>query len=267
MTADYALLVDRVRSQQPLVHNITNYVVMNFTANALLAVGASPVMAHALEEMEDMVSLASALVVNIGTLSRPWIEAMKLAVATARRRRIPIVLDPVGAGATPLRTRTARELLELGTPMLVRGNASEICALANEAVKTKGVDSTLGSDQAIEAAQLLADQHNATVVVSGKVDHIITGQSQVEVHNGSALMAQVTGTGCVASALLGALAAVADPGDAAVATMLAMGIAGELAATQAQGPGTFVPHFLDALAALDGEQLSAKARVKVTKGT
>jgi hydroxyethylthiazole kinase len=263
MTADYTLPIDQVRSHQPLVHNITNYVVMNFTANALLAVGASPVMAHALEEMEDMAGLASALVVNIGTLSRPWVEAMKLAVTTAQRRHIPIVLDPVGAGATPLRTRTARELLELGSPLLVRGNASEICALANEAVKTKGVDSTLASDQAIEAAQLLATQHNATVVISGKVDHIITGQSHVEVHNGSALMAQVTGTGCVASALLGALAAVADPGNAAIATMLAMGVAGELAATQAQGPGTFVPHFLDALATLDGEQLSTKAQIEI----
>lgn len=263
MGIDYTALIDQVRSRRPLVHNITNYVVMNFTANALLAVGASPVMAHALEEMAEMVSLASALVVNIGTLSSPWIEAMKTAVGVARQRQIPIILDPVGAGATQLRTRTARRLLEMGGPIIVRGNASEICALANESAKTKGVDSTLASDQAIEAARVLVDQHGATVVVSGKIDHIVDAQGHIEVHNGSPLMAQVTGTGCVASALLGALATTADYGPAAVATMLTMGIAGELAATQAPGPGTFLPHFLDALASLDGEQLSSQARLLV----
>jgi hydroxyethylthiazole kinase len=260
MTANYSSLIEAVRSSQPLVHNITNYVVMNFTANALLAAGASPVMAHAIEEMEEMVSLASALVVNIGTLSTPWIEAMETAVRVAKRRQIPIVLDPVGAGATQLRTHTAQKLLELGSPLILRGNASEICALANAAVQTKGVDSTLAPDQAIEAAQSLVNQHQATVVVSGKIDHIMGSQGHVEVHNGSPLMGQVTGTGCVASALLGAFATTADPMAAGIATMLTMGIAGEMAASQAQGPGTFVPHFLDSLAALNQDQMSQNAR-------
>ncbi len=262
MAAEYYSLVDQVRSHHPLVHNITNYVVMNFTANALLAVGASPVMAHAVEEMEEMVCLASALVVNIGTLSPAWVEAMKQAVQVAQQRQIPIILDPVGAGATQLRTRTARELLEMGSPLILRGNASEICALANESVKTKGVDSTLSSEQAVEAAQLLVNQHRATVVISGKIDHIVGPGSHVEIQNGSPLMAQVTGTGCVASALLGAFAATADHfATAAVATMITMGVAGESAAAKAQGPGTFVPHFLDALAALSANQVSNQARI------
>jgi len=264
MMSDYAPLIAAVRSHHPLVHNITNYVVMNITANALLAVDASPVMAHAVEEMEEMVSLASALVLNLGTLSTPWIEAMKRAAHVASQREIPVVLDPVGAGATQLRTRTARELLELmqpGTPLTIRGNASEICALANESVKTRGVDSTLASDQAIAAARLLAEQYGAIAVISGAVDHIISPDRHVEVHNGTPVMAQVTGMGCVATALLGAFGAVTgDRFAAAVATMLAMGVAGELAVGRSEGPGTFVPHFIDALASLSPELITTHAR-------
>jgi len=255
-------LISAVRDRAPLVHNITNYVVMNFTANALLAVGAAPVMAHAVEEMDAMVGLASALVINIGTLSRPWIEAMQLAAQSASDRGIPLVLDPVGAGATELRTRTAGALIENSQGILIRGNASEICALANEAVETRGVDSTLGSEEAIRAAQVLARQHRATVIISGKVDHIIDAQRHVEVHNGDRIMARVTGTGCTASALLGAFAATTtDAFTAAVVTMMVMGVAGEMAAQQSTGPGTFVPHFLDALASLTPDRLSASAKV------
>jgi hydroxyethylthiazole kinase len=261
MEAQFTPLVDRLRDQQPLVHNITNFVVMNFTANALLAVGTSPIMAHALEEMETMVSLANALVVNIGTLSTPWIEAMKVAVEVAKKRQIPIILDPVGAGATPLRTRTARELLELGSPLVVRGNASEVCALAHEAGTTKGVDSTLASDQALAAAEALVNRYAATVVISGAVDHIISDKSHIEVHNGVPLMSRVTGTGCVASALLGAFASLAAAPEAATATMVAMGIAGELAAAKAAGPGTFVPYFIDALAHLTDAEVRDRAKV------
>jgi hydroxyethylthiazole kinase len=248
-----------------LVHNITNYVVMNFTANALLAMGASPVMAHAVEEVEEMVGLADALVINIGTLSADWIKAMKLAIPRAGDRGIPYILDPVGAGATQLRTRTARELIDLAIPTVIRGNASEICALANEAVKTRGVDSTLTSDQALAAARLLAEQHGTTVVVSGAVDHIVDAHRQVAVYNGDRQMAQITGMGCTATALLGAFAAIApDSFTAAVATMIAMGVAGEQAAPLAKGPGTFMAHFLDALAALSPETLAAQARLEST---
>jgi hydroxyethylthiazole kinase len=262
MASEYTALIADVRARHPLVHNITNYVVMNITANALLAVGASPVMAHAVEEMEEMAGLADALVINLGTLSSPWINAMNIAAQTASQRNIPRILDPVGAGATQLRTRTARELVEQFAPLILRGNASEISALANEAVKTRGVDSTLSPDQAIEAAKLLAIQHNSTVVISGAVDHVINAQTHIEIHNGDRLMAQVTGMGCVATALLGAFAATApEPGEAAIATMLVMGIAGELAASQASGPGTFVPHFIDALARLTPETIVSHAKI------
>jgi len=262
MTTEYTSLLSDLRSQHPLVHNITNYVVMNMTANALLAIGASPVMAHATEEVEEMVHLANALVINLGTLSNPWIAAMKTAVQTAHQRGLPYILDPVGAGATQLRTRTAQELMDIHPPTIIRGNASEICALANAAVKTRGVDSTLTSDQAVEAGRFLVEQCSATVVISGAIDHIIDAHKHGEVHNGVPLMAQVTGMGCTATALLGAFVAIAPtPFAAAVATMLTMGVAGEQAAAQAAGPGTFVPHFLDALALLSPEAIAAQAKI------
>jgi hydroxyethylthiazole kinase len=268
MAADYSSLIAEVRSRHPLVHNITNYVVMNLTANALLAIGASPVMAHAVEEMEEMVGLANALVINLGTLSTPWIAAMHTAARSAFQRGIPVILDPVGAGATQLRTRTAKALIESRpsesqSPLILRGNASEICALASAAVKTRGVDSTLASEDAIEVARTLAAQHQATVVISGAVDHIVSADQHIEVHNGDRIMAQVTGMGCVSTCLLGAFAATTqDSVAAATATMLAMGIAGEQAAQQCQGPGTFVPHFLDALAALSPEMVSTNSKLK-----
>ncbi|MDB9529005.1 hydroxyethylthiazole kinase [Oscillatoria sp. CS-180] len=256
-----ALLAD-LRHHRPLVHNITNYVVMNLTANALLAVGASPVMAHAEGEIEDMVALANSVVINIGTLSDRWIVAMKKAAIAAAHNQTPYVLDPVGAGATQLRTQTAKEILNQSSPAVIRGNASEICALAHETVKTLGVDSSLDSDQAIDAARLLAEQYRTAVVVSGKVDHIVDAQQHVEIHNGDRIMTQVTGMGCTATALIGAfVATAASPFDAVVVAMSVMGVAGELAAQQAQGPGTFVPHFLDALAALTPADLDARAQV------
>lgn len=259
MSSEYTSLIAEVRHQHPLVHNITNYVVMNLTANALLAVGAAPVMAHAEAEVEEMVSLANALVINIGTLSEPWIKAMKRAVTASDRR--PYILDPVGAGATQLRTRTAQSLIEIATPAVIRGNASEIAAIANAAAKTRGVDSTLAATDVIEAAQTLATQHNTVVVVSGAVDHIISPEVQLKVHNGNPLMTQITGMGCTATALIGAFAAIAEPMAAAVAAMVTMGVAGELAAQQAQGPGTFVPHFIDALAHLTPATLQAHAQI------
>jgi hydroxyethylthiazole kinase len=262
MSSEYFSLISDVRSHRPLVHNITNFVVMNFTANALLAVGASPIMAHAIEEIEEMVNLANAVVLNIGTLSNSWIPSMQQAAQHAKNRGIPLILDPVGAGATQLRTHTAIALIESGAPLIIRGNASEICALANEDVKTRGVDSLLASDQAIAAAQLLAERYQSIVVVSGAVDHIIDTQYHVEVHNGHGIMSQVTGMGCVATALLGAFAAVSpDRFTAAVATMTVMGVAGESAAKQAAGPGTFVPIFIDTLATISSDVLATQAHI------
>ena len=240
--------VRRIRTEAPLVHNITNYVVMNTTANALLAAGASPVMAHAVEEVEEMAGLARALVLNIGTLSGPWIEAMLVAGRAARRRGIPIVLDPVGSGATRFRTATALRLLDEVAPSIVRGNASEIASLVSAAGGTKGVDSTRASDQTVDAARAVAQRWGCVVSLSGATDIIIGEGSELRGRNGHAMMARVTGMGCTASALSGAFAAVnPSPLRAAAHAMALMGIAGEMAAERAEGPGSFQMHFLDAL--------------------
>jgi hydroxyethylthiazole kinase len=241
-----------VRTESPLVHNITNYVVMNFSANVLLAAGASPVMAHAVEEVAEMVEIAGALVLNIGTLERSWNESMRIAAKTARLRERPIVLDPVGAGATPFRTHTALNLLEESPPAILRGNASEILALGNKMGQTRGVDSRVESSAAVEAARDLARTFHTVVVVSGPVDYIVSAERMVRLHNGHPLMARVTGTGCACSALCGAFAAVEpDPFVAAVAAMATASLAGELAAEKASGPGSFGVAFLDELASLD----------------
>jgi hydroxyethylthiazole kinase len=255
----------RVRAEAPIVHNITNYVVMNTTANALLAIGAAPVMAHAPQEVEEMVGIAHALVLNIGTLSEPWIEAMLLAGRAARRRGIPIVLDPVGVGATSYRTTTARRLLSELAPTIVRGNASEIRALCSEGTATRGVDSMHGCEESLEAAQALSEAHGCVVSMSGATDIIVSGASTARVHNGAPIMTRVTGMGCTASALTGALAAVApSPFLAATQTMVVLGVAGELAAERAAGPGSFQAQLLDVLSELASDELERRARVEWT---
>ena len=243
--------VEAVRATSPLVHNITNYVVMQTVANALLAAGASPVMAHALEEVEEIAGIASSLSLNIGTLSPAWVEAMKLAITVAAARGIPIVLDPVGAGASLLRTRVSLDLLERIPQPILRGNASEILALAGEARNTRGVDSVAESTVAEHAALLLAARYGGTVCVSGEEDIIVQGQVVRRLLGGSPLMPRVTGMGCTASALMAAFAAVHSPegtSQAALGAMALMAAAGGLAASHAAGPGTFLPHFIDALA-------------------
>jgi len=260
--------LSKIRSASPLVHNITNYVVMNTSANALLAVGASPVMAHALEEVETMVGYAGALVLNIGTLSPAWVEAMLRAGKAAKARSVPIVLDPVGAGATPLRTDTALKLLEEVSPSVVRGNASEIRALGGSLASTKGVDSTDSVESAIEAAKALVERYSLVVSISGPTDVIVSKTQIARVHNGSPLMTRVTGMGCTASALTGAYLAVeASHFEAAAQAMVVTGIAGELAASQSAGPGTFQVQFLDALYALNQAQIESLGRWEITSGT
>lgn len=253
----------RVRAQGPVVHNITNYVVMNTTANALLAIGAAPVMAHAPQEVEEMVGIAGALVLNIGTLSEAWIEAMLLAGRAARQRGIPIVLDPVGAGATTYRTNTARRLLTELSPTIVRGNASEIRALCSDESKTRGVDSTHGCEESLDAARAVAEAHGCVVSMSGPTDIIVSGASVARISNGSPIMTRVTGMGCTASALSGALAAVTpSPFHAAAMTMTTLGVAGEIAAERAVGPGSFQVQLLDALHELTPDELERRARVE-----
>lgn len=257
--------ITQIRAEAPLVHNITNFVVMNITANALLALGASPVMAHAAEEVEEMASLARALVINIGTLSPAWVESMLQAMRTAAAKGRPIVFDPVGAGATRYRTETCRELLKEVPPSIVRGNASEILALAGAAGATKGVDSTDTSDAALDAARTLVDRYSCVVTVSGATDLIVSKDRLLRVANGHPMMPRVTGLGCTATALTGAFAAV-NPSSlgAAAHAMAVMGIAGEIAAAASPGPGTFQVHFLDALYALQESDIRGRLKLETT---
>jgi hydroxyethylthiazole kinase len=251
-----------VREKSPLVHNITNYVVMNNTANALLAIGASPVMAHALEEVKDMVAIASALVINMGTLSEKWVEAMLIAGKTAHEKGIPVVFDPVGVGATPYRNKVAASIVSICKPSIIRGNASEIMSLSKENTTTKGVDSKASSNAALDAAKRLAQESGSVVVISGEEDFITDGETVYSVKNGSSLMPKVTGMGCTATAIVGAFAAInSNLLIAATHAMTVMGVAGEIAAQKAEGPGTMQLHFLDALYNLSAETLAERAKI------
>lgn len=256
--------VVRIREKAPLVHNITNYVVMEFTANVLLALGASPVMAHALEEVEDMCSIASSLVVNIGTLSRPWVDSMHRAFETAKKRQIPVVLDPVGAGATPYRTAVARDFINKGYPTVIRGNASEISAVSNRTsgAQTKGVDSTLSSENAFADGQALSKETNKVVVISGEKDYIIDNEVVIIVNNGHPLMPKVIGMGCSATAIIGAFLSVnPSPLVAAAHAMAFIGVAGELAAKNTQALGSYRIAFLDAISLMS--ELTLKEHLNV----
>lgn len=256
--------IEKIRLEAPLVHNITNYVVMNTTANALLALGASPVMAHAAQEVAEMVGLAGALVINIGTLSPPWIDSMISAVSAAKTRGIPYVLDPVGAGATAIRTETSQRLIKEAVPAIIRGNPSEIRALQYAEAATKGVDSRHSSEDALDAAKKLSDALGTTVSVSGKVDLIIEEQNIVSVANGHPMMAKVTGLGCTASALAGAFAAVNNSAfQAAAHAMAVMGIAGEMAAEKSNGPASLQMNFLDTLYQLNADDIRRRLKISI----
>ncbi|MCJ8152719.1 hydroxyethylthiazole kinase [Chryseobacterium sp. SSA4.19] len=238
----------KVRNHSPLVHSITNFVVMNNTANALLAVGASPVMAHAHAEIEEMVSISNALVVNIGTLDEYWAQSFFLAANTANSLHKPWILDPVGSGATSYRDTVLSKLLAL-KPSVIRGNASEVIALAKASMTTtKGVDSTAQSDDAIEAAENIVANYGSVVCISGETDVIIDGTERIFLRNGHPMMTKVTGLGCTASALIGAfIAAVDNTTEAVAAAMSLLGISGELAAAQSMGPGSLQLHLIDTL--------------------
>ena len=237
-----------VRSKAPLIHNMTNYVVMNNTANALLAVGASPIMAHAKSEVRDMVALAHASVINIGTLDEYWCESMLLAAETAHTLDKPWVLDPVGAGASPFRDNILQALLKF-KPTVIKGNASEIMALAKANQEaTKGVDSTAESNEAMDAAMGLVTTYGTLVCISGAEDIITDDTQKVHIANGTPLMTKVTGMGCTASALIGAfIGMVENKVEAVTAAMALLGIAGELAEKRSEGPATLQLHLIDKL--------------------
>jgi len=256
--------LEKLKEKKPLVHNITNFVVMNYTANALLACGASPVMAHAPEEVEEMVSFAGALVLNIGTLTPYWIDSMLKAGKRANESKIPIVLDPVGSGATKLRTDSAKRLIDEVSISVVRGNASEVLSLAHKGSRTKGVDSIHVVDDAAEAALILAKELNTTLAITGAVDLVTDGKSTYRVSNGHELMGYVTGTGCTATAITGAFLSVdSNPVDATTTALAYFGLAGEKAAVQAKAPGSFQIALLDALYTIDQRQMEEGAKIQI----
>jgi hydroxyethylthiazole kinase len=252
-----------LRKRKPLVHQITNYVVMNETANATLSLGALPVMAHAREEVEEMVGLAGALVINIGTLSPHWVEAMLFAGKAANRARIPVVLDPVGAGATSYRTETAGRILDEVEVSVLRGNAGEVATLVGVKAEVRGVESIAAGSAPEELALEAGRRLGLVASVTGPVDHASDGKRVVAVANGHELLASVSGTGCMSSAITGCFLAVKkdEPLEAAAEALAAFGVAGEDAARGAKGPGSFHVNLYDALAALDPDTLDARARI------
>ena len=250
--------LNAVREKKPLIHNITNFVVMNYTANALLAMGASPVMAHAQNEVEDMVSFAGALVLNIGTLTDDWVDSMIKAGKKASEKGTPIILDPVGSGATPLRTASAQKIIKETRVSVIRGNASEILSLRQADSKTKGVDSIHSVEEAAKTATELARELDTTLAITGPVDLITDGKRVIRVANGHPLMGYVTGTGCTATAIIGAFLAVDPEPVSAAATALAFfGLAGEVAGYSAAAPGSFMIKMLDALFTIKPEELQS----------
>jgi hydroxyethylthiazole kinase len=256
-----------VRTQAPLVHSLTNLVVMAFNANTLLAAGASPIMAHAVEEVADLARLSGAVVVNIGTLDSHWVPAIQLALDTARAACKPSVLDPVGAGASAYRNHVLADLVTR-RPTVVRGNASEILSLAGHSTNTKGVDSTDPVELALAAAQSLAQRHGCVVCVSGPEDHVLAPDGRHAVlRNGHPLMTRVTGVGCSASALVGAFAAVQpDPWRACVSAMAYWGVVGEIAAQRIGpdgGTGRYASTLLDVASTMSATELQQTLRVEV----
>ncbi len=255
--------LDAVRKNKPLIHNITNFVVMNYTANALLAMGASPVMAHAPNEVEQMVSFAGALVLNIGTLTDDWIDSMIKAGKKATELKTPVILDPVGSGATLLRTESAKKIINETDISVIRGNASEILSLKKSDSKTKGVDSIHSVEDAAHTAKILAKNLQTTLAITGPVDLITDGDRTVHISNGHPLMSCVTGTGCTATAVIGAFLAVDnDPFSAAATALAFFGLAGEVAGEKAQAPGSFMIEMLNALYLITPEKLQSGCRIE-----
>jgi hydroxyethylthiazole kinase len=238
----------QIKRARPLVLNITNDVTMDFIANGLLALGASPVMSKAPQETADLLQLATCVVINLGTLDDEFIRLCQQTCCIANQLNKPVILDPVGAGASHYRTAAARQLINDHAIAIVRGNAGEIMALAGSSGATKGVDSIAQSNNAIASARDLAQGCNATIVISGEIDVVIDAENSAQFNRGSAMMPMITGTGCLLSAVVGAFHAVDENRfNAAANALVFYGVCGEIAAQTAQGPGSFKVNFLDAL--------------------
>jgi len=251
-----------VRSNKPLVHHLTNWVTIYDCANIVKMFGASPVMAHDREEVEQMVGMASALVLNIGTLTSELIQAMKLAAGAANRRKIPVILDVCGAGATKFRDDSCFDLLDNTRINVIKGNASEICRIAGTAAKTKGVDSG-DVDQDLEmVAVKLAQQRNCCVVITGKIDVVSDSKITYRIANGHELMSHVVGTGCMAASVIGTFCAVnPDVAEASVNALCCYEIAAELAVKKSDGPGSFKESLFDRAYKLDAKAIKRSQKV------
>ena len=261
-------ILREIRRRKPLVHHITNLVVMNSTANVTLTVGASPIMAHAHEEMEAMAAFADALNLNIGTLTSYWVDSMVMAGKVAGKRGIPIILDPVGSGATPLRTEAARRILAEVPVTVIRGNASEVMSLSacGKETRIRGVDSLETVDDVRNGAHTMAGELKKVIAVTGEIDCVTDGEKDIEVHNGHPMFGLVTGTGCAATTVISCFCAVES--DPLVATACALGyygLAGEEAARASKGPGSFQMALYDALYGLSEETMMERLRIRTAK--
>lgn len=259
-------ILEKVRNENPLIHNITNAVVTNFTANGLLALGASPVMASAVQEVAEMAKMARALVLNIGTLEQKTVEAMLIAGKAANEAGTPVILDPVGAGATKFRTSTAQQLLEEVEIKVLRGNAAEIANLIGRKWEIKGVDGASGEGNVVELAQTAAKRFGTVVAITGKEDIVTDGTNTFTILNGHHLLTKVTGAGCLLTSIIGAFTAVSSDCLPSVVTAVAFyGVAAEKAAlkTGEDGPGSFQIELVNQLSKISTTDLENFAKIKV----
>lgn len=258
-----AALLPQLRAAKPLVHNITNEVVTNYTANGLLALGASPVMAYAPEEVADMAKIAGALVLNMGTLTTDMIASMIMAGKSANEHGVPVVFDPVGAGATPFRTEMARRIIEEIELAVIRGNAAEIANVVGDAWQIKGVDAGEAGGDMIELARRAAKELRTVVAITGETDIVTDGETTYAANNGDALLTRITGTGCLLTSVVGAYAAIEKNYVlAATAAVASYGVAAEIARQSVNTPGAYQIALLDALYSVDEDQIAAMVRVE-----
>lgn len=257
-------ILERIHQERPLIHNITNMVAMNDSANIILAVGALPIMAHAQEEVGEMVKAAGALVLNIGTLTPEQIESMIIAGRVANSLKIPVILDPVGAGATNLRTESALRLQEKIKINIVRGNFAEISILDGLKGNIKGVESIGTEKNSVEIACSLARKYNQVAIITGKQDVVTDGKRVVEIDNGSPMLRTITATGCMATSLIASFAAVdEDYLLASTGALVCFGLAGERAAVKAQGPGSFKVNLFDEIYNLNEKIIGEGLKVNI----
>ncbi len=263
MKAIAADCLEKVRAQKPVVHHLTNWVTIYDCANIVKVFGASPVMAHAKEEVADMASIASAVVLNIGTLTTDFVEAMKLAAAAANRKGIPVVLDVCGAGATKFRDEKCFEILDKTKVDIIKGNSSEIARIAGENVQTKGVDAASVDKNLQEVAAGLAKERSCTVIITGAEDIVADGKMVMRIKNGHPMMANIVGTGCMATSVVGTFAAIEkDLAAASVAGLVCYEVAAEIAAKDARGPGSFKERLFDAVFSLDAEMVNRMQKIE-----